>query len=126
MTQTNMNLELLIKLLKMTTSSNDSEALLFLRKANEQLTKAGWDWDRLLHGKVTVMADPFAGVPVPPVVRQTQTAPLRPSPPPPPPYQPRSYSPPPPPQPTYKPYRAKRRKASRPSAKGVTLDDLGL
>jgi hypothetical protein len=43
------NLTLLIKLLKMTTSSHDAEALLAIRKANEQLAKFGGDWERLLN-----------------------------------------------------------------------------
>ena len=53
------NLGLLIKLLKMTTSSNDAEALSAIRKANEQLVKFGNDWEPLLRGKVTVIGDPF-------------------------------------------------------------------
>lgn len=60
-----LNLDLLIKLLKMTTSSNDAEALLFVRKANDKLKEIGWDWDRLLRGKITIIADPFDSVPVP-------------------------------------------------------------
>src|SRR5262245_52256164 len=55
------NLGLLIKLLKMTTSSNDAEALIAMRRANEQLIKFGGDWENLLRGKVTVIGDPFAG-----------------------------------------------------------------
>jgi len=63
------NLSKLIKLLKMTTSSNDAEALAFLRKANAELVKFGGDWESLLRGKVTVIGDPFDGcfaAPVPP------------------------------------------------------------
>lgn len=56
------NLELLIKLLKMTTSSVDGEALTAMRKANEQLLKVGGDWENLLRGKVKVIADPFGTV----------------------------------------------------------------
>ncbi|HEY0724706.1 MAG TPA: hypothetical protein VGD41_12090, partial [Pyrinomonadaceae bacterium] len=55
------NLPLLIKLLKMTTSSNDGEALMAIRKANEQLKKFGGDWEALLRGKVTMITNPFAG-----------------------------------------------------------------
>ena len=54
------NLGLLIKLLKLTTASNDAEALSAMRKANEQLIKFGGDWEALLRGKVTVIGDPFA------------------------------------------------------------------
>jgi hypothetical protein len=63
---------LLVKLLKMTTSSSDAEALVAMRKANELLTSAGWDWDRLMAGKITVVGDPFAGLgdPTPKVERQ--------------------------------------------------------
>jgi hypothetical protein len=67
------NLALLIKLLKLTASSNDSEALLAVRKANEQLVKFGGDWERLLKGKVTVIGDPFEGVAAP-VQRTTPSA----------------------------------------------------
>lgn len=56
------NLPLLIKLLKLTTSSNDQEALMAVRKANEQLAKFGGDWEKLLRGKVTVISDPFVNV----------------------------------------------------------------
>lgn len=52
--------QLLVKLLGMTTSSNDGEALVAIRKANELLTNAGWDWTRLMAGKITVVGDPFA------------------------------------------------------------------
>lgn len=58
--------ELLTKLLKMTTSPNDGEALTAMRKANALLTTAGWDWDKLISGKIVVVADPFASIPTPP------------------------------------------------------------
>jgi hypothetical protein len=51
--------ELLIKLLKMTTSDNDGESLTALRKANEFLKTAGWDWEKLVRGRITVIADPL-------------------------------------------------------------------
>lgn len=54
--------ELLLKLLKMTASSNDAEALVAMRKANQLLATAGWDWDRLLAGKITVVGDPFGNL----------------------------------------------------------------
>jgi len=58
--------ELLLKLLKMTTSDNDGEALTALRKANALLRSAGWDWDKLIHAKIRIAADPFAGLGHPP------------------------------------------------------------
>lgn len=54
------SLTLLIKLLKMTTSSHEHEALVAMRKANAELVKFGGDWEALLKGKVTVIGDPFA------------------------------------------------------------------
>lgn len=62
-----LNLDLLIKLLKMTTSSHDGEALVACRKANEILKKFGGDWDALLRGKVTIIEDPFVNVKAPDV-----------------------------------------------------------
>lgn len=56
---------LLVKLLKMTTSDNDGEALSAMRKANALLTTAGWDWDKLMSGKITVVEDPFGSIGVP-------------------------------------------------------------
>lgn len=49
----------------MTTSANDSEALVAMRKANALLASAGWDWPKLIAGKIKVVADPFASVPTP-------------------------------------------------------------
>jgi outer membrane biosynthesis protein TonB len=95
--------ELLIKLLKLTTSSNDAEALLAMRKANAIASEAEFDgWERILRGHVKVIADPFVHI---------KAAPPPPPPPSPPkrPYQgappPRSqpYSPNPQPHPTAKP-----------------------
>lgn len=61
------NLSLLIKLLKLTTSANDAEALMAIRKANEQLRKFGGDWESLLRSHVTIIgADPFENIPAPP------------------------------------------------------------
>lgn len=56
-------LSILIKLLKMTTSTHDQEALSAMRLANMQLLKLGTDWEDLLNGKVTLIADPFTSVP---------------------------------------------------------------
>ena len=86
--------DLLVKLLKMTTSSNDGEALAAMRKANALLLTAGWDWDKLIAGKIKVIEDPFKSVMDPFAYRDTAPR-TRPSPPPP----PRSPSPPPPPPP---------------------------
>lgn len=55
------NLDLFIKLMKMTTATEDTMALVAIRKANAHLAKVGGDWDRLLRGKVRIVADPFAG-----------------------------------------------------------------
>lgn len=94
--------DLLAKLLKMTTSANDSEALVAIRKANALLSSAGWDWDKLIAGKIRVAADPFANLgnpadmfarapqpkaPAPPRAQAPRPAapPPRPAPPPPPP-----------------------------------------
>lgn len=115
------NLGLLIKLLKLTTSTSDMEALAAMRKANEQLTKFGGDWERLLRGKVTVIGDPFAGV-APPresEINRGRRAPSVPQPPQPP-------RPPPYPYTHYKPYpqstvRVKRTRAPRTSS---NLDSL--
>ena len=56
---------LLIKLMGMTTSSNDAEALVALRKANELLKSAGWDWQKLIEGKIKVIEDPFSKIATP-------------------------------------------------------------
>lgn len=54
--------QLLVKLLKMTTSNTDAEALVAIRKANELLTNAGWDWEKLMAGKIKVIGDPFTNL----------------------------------------------------------------
>lgn len=97
------SLTLLIKLLKMTTSSHDAEALVACRKANAELQKFGGDWDTLLRGKVTVIGDPFANLHKPDVGATRPPAPQAPPPPrpapPPPRPQPQPYAAaPPPPQ----------------------------
>ena len=93
--QSSKELAMLVKLLKMTTSSQDNEALVAMRKANEQLKKSfDNDWEKLLFGKVTIIADPFENI----TVRRAKApppsnapAPRRPAspPPPPPPVTPR-------------------------------------
>ncbi len=54
--------ELLAKMLRMTTSDNDNVALVAIRKANELLRANGWDWDKLLKGKITIVEDPFKSI----------------------------------------------------------------
>jgi hypothetical protein len=110
--------ELLIKLLKMTTSPNEGEALIAMRKANALLTSAGWDWDKLIQGKIKVIEDPFKSVgepynpgagnrtaPPPPSRTPQAPPPAAPQPPPRPQYTPPSppRQPPPPPKP-FEPY----------------------
>lgn len=120
------NLGLLIKLMKLTASPNDAEALLAVRKANEQLLKFGGDWERLLTGRVTITGDPFLATPVPTQTwtnRRQATAPARP--------QPRPAAPPPPPPPTaprqpysYSPsYYSLKSRRRRPVSK-PTIDDV--
>src|SRR5262245_56038181 len=59
-------LELFIKLLGMTTSDNDNQALLATRKVNEYLkNKLNSDWESFVRGKIKVEADPFLGAPMP-------------------------------------------------------------
>lgn len=92
----NLNLELLIKILSVSTSDKDGEALSAIRAANAHIKKMGWDWEKLLRGKVTVAADPFLNTP------HVDTKSFRPPPPPPP--RPDAYifratTPPPRPQP---------------------------
>lgn len=53
---------LLLKMLNMTTHSNDNQALVAIRKANELLSAAGWSWEKLLSGKITVVEDPFSKI----------------------------------------------------------------
>lgn len=95
--------ELLIKLLKMTTSNNDGEALTALRKANAFLVSAGWDWERLINAKITVVEDPFKDLGASPAWGSPQGTtsvpqpPSRPAPP---------RAPTPPPQPPRQPFQA--------------------
>jgi hypothetical protein len=89
--------ELLIKLLNMTTAE-DNVALVAVRKANALLADAGWTWEQLLRGKITVVEDPFNNLGNPfaaagPVSRPTT--------PPPQPARPRAPTPPPQPKPAF-------------------------
>lgn len=89
-----------IATLRLTSSDNDGEALAAIRAANRLLAQFGGDWDALLRGRVTLIADPFTSVP-----EVAQTTANRPAPPPPQHFRPapprpktptRPYSPPPP------------------------------
>jgi len=77
------NLGKLIKLMQLTKSSMDGEALSAIRMANRELDKFGGDWETLLRGKVTVIGDPFAGLATPPPQRNAPPV-RKPTPPPPP------------------------------------------
>jgi len=57
--------DMLLKLLKMTTSDNDGEALTAIRHANRVLRDAGWDWDKLIHAKIRIVEDPFKNLGTP-------------------------------------------------------------
>lgn len=75
-------LDLFIKMMKMT-DAEETIALVALRKANAILRENGWDWDRLLRGKVKIIANPFAsGGPTIPPVETRKAPPPRPQPPP--------------------------------------------
>jgi hypothetical protein len=75
--------DILIKLLKMTTSSNDGEALTAIRKANAVLNAGGWDWDKLFARKIVIVEDPFSKIQTPPQQHVPQPRPRQPPPPPP-------------------------------------------
>jgi hypothetical protein len=58
-------LDIFIKMLGMTTSDNDGQALVAIRKANQYLSeKLRSDWEAFVRGKIKVEADPFAAAPV--------------------------------------------------------------
>jgi len=61
--------ETFIKLMMMSTSSNDNEALSALRHANAMLAAANNNWEDFVRGKVKMepglITDPFAGAPDP-------------------------------------------------------------
>lgn len=92
------SLSMLTKLMLMTTSSNDNEAMTALRKANAQADKFG-GWAEILKGKITVIGDPFADAPPMPASRP-QNAYGTPNPPP---RRAASAAPPPPPRPQAQP-----------------------
>lgn len=55
------NFKVFVKLMGMTTSSNDGECLNAIRMANVQLAKTGQTWEDLLAGKVKMISDSVFG-----------------------------------------------------------------
>ncbi len=89
--------DLLLKLLGMTTSASDNEALMAIRRANEFLARAGWTWEMLIREKIKIIENPFNGINDPtrrPKNEQQPTTPPKTTPPKPP-------TPPRPPQDTW-------------------------
>jgi hypothetical protein len=78
------NLDIIIKLMGMTGSIHDAEALSALRMATAQLKKWGWTWDEMLRGKIKIMPDPFASIPTPTPGSAFSATSRAPAPPPPP------------------------------------------
>jgi hypothetical protein len=74
------------KIMGQTTSDNDNVALMAVRMANKFLNDNGWSWDRLLEGKIKVAENPFANLKKPPAQpgRGVPDVPDPPAPPPPP------------------------------------------
>ncbi len=75
--------DLLLKLLGMTTSASDNEALMAIRRANEFLARAGWTWEMLIREKIKIIENPFNGLADPtrrPKNEQQPTTPPKPSP----------------------------------------------
>lgn len=61
-----LNIAMIIKLLRMTESQHDGEALNAIRMANALLNKHNANWDELMRKQVQVIdADPFAAAPSP-------------------------------------------------------------
>lgn len=85
-------LDRLIAFMRMTEGAEKNEqearlALVAIKKANAMLKAEGWDWEKLLRGKVRVIADPFAtgpqvSAPPPTQARPMDLRPARPQPPP--------------------------------------------
>jgi hypothetical protein len=103
--------ELLIKLLALTASDSEGEALSAMRKANSLLATAGWTWERLIRGKITVLADPFNNI-VEPTTRPVEER--------------RRATVPPAGAQSVPPRAHAPRPARRPRTSRVTLADLGL
>jgi len=60
------NLDKFIKLMMMTTSQHDNEALSALRLANAELTKIDVNWDQVIRGRVQInVAAPIPTAPAP-------------------------------------------------------------
>lgn len=55
------NFKVFVKLMTMTTSSNDGETLNAIRMANAQLAKTNQTWEDLLAGKVKMISDSVFG-----------------------------------------------------------------
>lgn len=109
----------LIKLMGMTTSASDAEALVALRMANREAAKFG-SWHEILSGKITVIGDPFADLPHINQKTAPPPPPPRPTPPPPPPPPSRPWTPPPPPP------RPAPRTWTKAKKRGARLDALDL
>lgn len=99
---TKLNLDRLIKVLKMTTSTSDGEATAAIRRANAILAESSWTWESLLLEKVKIVADPFAHAVPPRPATKVEPAP-RPQPTPPPPRHAYAWQTPPKPAPQPKP-----------------------
>lgn len=76
------DLDTIIKLMGMTGSIHDAEALSALRMATARLKKWGWTWDAILRGKIKIMPNPFANIPNP-LTTQSGATYMRPTPTPP-------------------------------------------
>jgi len=84
-------LDLLIKLMGLTGSVHDGEALSALRKANATLAAIGKTWEDLLRARITIVADPFTSIPQATSSRFTESTPTT--------STSRAYAPPKPPPP---------------------------
>lgn len=84
MTNDDFDLNRFIKLMGMTTADS-GEAINAIRMANRMLRSAGWTWEQLLRGKITIVNDPFGSIPD--IAKPAPAPPPRPAPPSPPPPQ---------------------------------------
>jgi hypothetical protein len=94
---TDFDVSLLIKCMGMTSSDNDNQILVAIRKANDILARNGVTWDDVLRSKIkiTTIADPFSSINIPKSkARPAERAPAPPAP------APRSSPPPRPPKPS--------------------------
>src|SRR5262245_19018431 len=69
------NLDKIIKVMGLTGSNQDGEALSALRKATAMLKEWGWTWETILRGKIKIMPDPFANIPMPSTQSTSRHAP---------------------------------------------------